>query len=86
MSARFFKIFSGVLLAHLVILSVVWIGFSAPNPRLPAVFTYEGALPAGDGRPAEEVWPKGKTPDKLDFDHFEASYFPHWIELRGPSK
>ncbi len=48
MSARFFKIFSGVFLAHLVVLNVVWVGFSAPFPRPPATFTYEGALPAED--------------------------------------
>ena len=86
MSARFFKIFSGVFLAHLIALSVVWVGFSAPFPRPPATFTYEGALPAEVTGSAEEVWQKGKTPDQFVLDHFEASYFNHWIELRGPTK
>jgi hypothetical protein len=87
MSARFFKIFSGVFLAHLVVLSVVWVGFSAPFPRPPATFIYEGALPVQDtGTGAEDIWQKGKTSDRFDLDHFEASYFNHWIELRGPEK
>jgi hypothetical protein len=87
MSVRFFKIFSGVVLAHLVMLSLVWVGFSAPLPRPPATFIYEGALPAGDtGSPTEEVWQKGKASDQISIDHFEASYFNHWIDLRGPSK
>ena len=87
MSARFFKIFSGVFLVHLVVLSVVWVGFSAPFPRPPAKFTYEGALPAEDAVSGTmEVWPKGKTSDQFVLDHFEASYFNHWIELRDPSK
>ena len=76
MSARFFKIFSGVFLAHLVVLSVVWVGFSAPFPRPPATFTYEGALPAGDtASRAGDVWQKGKTSDPFALDRFEASYF-----------
>ena len=87
MSARFFKIFSGVFLSHLIVLSVVWVGFSAPVPRPPATFTYEGALPAEEtGSEAGDVWQKDKTSDQFVFDHFEASYFNHWITLRDPSK
>jgi len=81
MSARFFKIFSGVFLVHLGVLSVVWVGFSAPFPRPPATFIYEGALPAGDTGSGTEGDPLGFV-----LDHFEASYFNHWIMLRGPSK
>ena len=87
MSVRFFKIFSGVFLAHLVVLSVIWVGFSVPFPRPPATFTYEGALPAEDpGSRPEDAWPKSKTSDQFVFDHLEATYFKHWTELRGPSK
>jgi len=87
MSARFFKIFSGIFLAHCVVLSVVWVGFSAPFPRPPATFTYEGVLPAEDsGSGAEDVWQKSKTSDQFALDHFTASNFNHWITLRGPSK
>ena len=87
MSVRFFKIFSAVLVAHLAVLSIVWVGFSAPLSRPPVIFTYEGALPAQDtGKPSEEVWPQGKASDQFVFDHFEASYFNHWIRLREPSK
>lgn len=87
MSARFFKIFSGVFLAHLVCLSVIWVGFSVPYPRPPATFTYEGALGAGDTASGEEdVWQKGKMSSPFALDHFEASYFNRWIELRDPSK
>ena len=87
MSVRFFKIFSGVFLAHFVLLNVVWVGFSAPGPRPPATFVYEGAQPARDtGNQAQDVRQKGKTSDQFDFDHHEASYFNHWIEMRDPGK
>jgi hypothetical protein len=87
MSAQFYKIFSGVFLAHLIVLSVVWVGFSAPLPRPPAIFTYEGALPAEDtSSGAGEVWQKAKTTEQFILDHSENSYFNHWIELRDPSK
>jgi hypothetical protein len=87
MSARFFKIFLAVCLVHLVSLSAIWVGFSAPNPRPPVTFTYEGGIPAEDtGSRAEDVWPQNKTTDQFVLDHFEASYFNHWIALRDPSK
>ena len=87
MSARFFKIFSGVLLVHLVVLNIVWVGFSAPFPRPPAAFIYEGALPAEDtGSGQKDVWQKSEMSDQFALDHFEASYFNHWITLRDPSK
>ena len=87
MSARFFKILSGVFLAHCLVLSVLWVGFSAPSPRPPVTFTYEGALPAGElGSGTEDVWHKDKASDHFAFDRFEASYFNHWTELRDPSK
>jgi hypothetical protein len=87
MSVRFFKILSGVFLAHVVVLSLVWVGFSAPSPRPPAIFIYEGALPAGDSNESsEEVWQKGKVSDQLVLDHLKAAYLNHWIELRSPDK
>jgi len=87
MSAQFFKILSGVVLAHLLIFSLFWVGFSAPSPRPPATFIYEGALPAEDaGSGSEDVWQKGRIPDQFAVDHFQASYFNHWIMLRDPSK
>jgi len=92
MSAQFFKIFSGVFLAHLVVLSVIWVGFSAPGPRPPATFTYEGALPAedtGGGTEGNLFGSKGTEPltsGQFALDHSEAPYFDHWIELRDPSK
>ena len=87
MSARSFKIFSGVFLAHLVALNIIWVGFSVPFPRPPATFTYEGALPLqGAESGAEDVWQKGKTSGQFVLDRFTASRFNHWIELRGPSK
>ncbi len=82
MSARSFKVFTGVLLAHLVGLSAVWVGFSVPFPRPPATFTYQGALPAQDtGGGAGPL-----TSNQFVLDHFEASYFNHWTTLREPSK
>jgi len=85
MLARFFRIFVGVLLAHLVLLNVIWVGFSAPASRLPVTFTYQGALPAGDAATAD-VWQKNRTSDQFIIDHPGAAYFNHWIEIRGPSK
>ena len=87
MSVRFFKIFAGGFLAHLVVLNLVWVGFSAPNPRPAATFIFQGVLPLQDaGGQTEDVWQKGKASDQFDFDPREASYFNHWIEIRGPSK
>ena len=87
MSAPFFKIFSGVVLAHLVVLNIIWVGFSSPYPRPPVTFTYMGALPAEDAVSGpEDVWQKAKTSDQVALDHFDASYFDHWIELRAPSR
>ena len=87
MSVRFFKIFIGVFLVHLVVLNLVWVGFSVPNPRFPATFIYQGALPAQDsGGVPEDVGPNGKTSDQFALDPREASYFDHWIEIRNPSK
>jgi hypothetical protein len=92
MSARFFKIFSGVFAAHLVVLSVVWVGFSAPAPRPPATFTYEGALPVGDtgsraeGGAFDREGTGPLTSDQVAFDHLDSSSFNHWIKLRDLSK
>jgi hypothetical protein len=84
---NFIKIFVGVLLAHLIVLNVVWVGFSAPLPRPPATFIYEGALGVQEtGSGQEEVWQKGNAFGQFVFDHPEASYFNHWIEIRDPSK
>ncbi len=87
MSVRFFKVFTGVFIFHLVGAGLVWVGFSAPVPKPPAVFIYEGEFPAGDsGSRPEEAWPKGKASDQFAVDRLEASYFNHWIRLREPSK
>ena len=87
MSVRFFKILSGVIGAHLVIVSLVWVGFSAPFPRPPATFTFQGALPAQDaGSVSEEEWQHANAPDQFVLEHGRASLFNHWIKLRGPSK
>jgi hypothetical protein len=83
MSAQFFKILSGVLVFHLALVNIIWVGFSAPLPRPPATFTYEGVLPAED---SGDVWPKAKIGGRVDVDHFKASYFNHWIQLRDPSR
>jgi len=87
MSAQFFKIFLGVFLAHVIVLSVVWVGFSAPFPRPPAAFIYEGALPANDaGNGTEGVLKKEKISEHFALDHAETSYLNHWTTLRVPSK
>jgi hypothetical protein len=87
MSAQFFKIFAGVLAAHLAGLSIIWVGFSAPAPRPPAVFMYQGELPLESaGSPAGELAQKGKMPDQFVLDHQDASYSNQWTRLREPSK
>lgn len=88
MSARFFKIFLIVFLAHMVILSVLWVGFPVPPARDVAAFIYEGALPASQDsvNPVSDVGHNPKTSGPVYFDRFEAAYFNHWIELRDPSK
>ena len=87
MSAQFFKIFLGVLAVHLTVLSIIWIGFSAPFPRPPARFTYEGARPAEDaGAGQEDVWPTDRSSDQFTVDHMGTARFNQWIELRVPTK
>ena len=88
MSARSFKIFIAVCVVHLALLNIVWVGFSAPYPRPPATFTYEGALPAEDtgGRVEEDAWRQNKTNDQFVLGRFEASHFNHWIMLRDSSR
>ena len=76
-----------MLLAHLVFLNLIWVGFSAPYPRPPATFTYQGALPAQDTlSPNGEIWQLDKKIDRLLPSHFEASNLNHWVKLREPSK
>ncbi len=86
MSARFFKILALVAGAHLVLLFVIWIGFPIPYPRPPATFTYAGALPAPYSGQAREIWPKGDALVPSELDHFDASGFKNWIELRDLAK
>jgi len=87
MSARFFKILLGVCLVHLILLSVVWVGFSAPLSRPPATFTYEGALPSEDTASREkDLWQKSENSDQVTLDHSEAQFFNRWTKLRDPSK
>ena len=82
MSVRFYKIFAGVFLAHLIVLSVIWVGFSAPFPRPPATFTYEGALPAedaGSGAEASSIVAGRKqgplVSGEFALNRFDASHF-----------
>jgi hypothetical protein len=87
MSAQFFKIFSGVLLVHATVLSVVWVGFSAPRPRPAAAFTYEGALPAQEAiRLPKENLPQEPMAGQFDLDRFQAPYFNHWMQIKGNSR
>ena len=87
MSARFFKIISGVTVAHLVVLIVVWVGFSAPLPRPPVTFYYGGVASVEDTEsPQEDAWQKGNVPDQLTLDHPDASYSNQWVSLRAPSR
>ncbi|MBF0503753.1 MAG: hypothetical protein HQL14_01505 [Candidatus Omnitrophica bacterium] len=59
-----------------------------PQARSAATFIYEGALPLSQGsnNGISSVGEDLKTLDQVLFDHFEASYFNRWIELRNPSK
>jgi len=88
MSARYFKIFLAVLGAHIIILSVVWVGFPVPSARIASAFIYERALPdfQDNGSAVSDAGQNPKASNPVYFDSFEASYFNHWIELRNPSK
>ena len=62
-------------------------GFSVPFPRLPATFTYEGALPVGEVSNSQgDTWQSTKNLEQVVIDHQGASYSNHWIILRDPSK
>ncbi len=67
-------------------LQMVWVGFSAPAPRLPATFTYEGALAALDSGASKETWPVPQGLTKPVADGLGQAYVNHWVEIRGPSK
>jgi len=82
MSVRSFKIFSLVSAAHIIIFSVVWVGFTAPPPRPGVIYTYEGALPGQETE--SENWQSGKS-DKFLFNHLGSS-FDHWARFRDPAK
>lgn len=70
-----------------MVISLVWVGFSAPLPRPPATFIFEGELPLEDnGSGAEDAWQKGKASEKFTVDHIQASNLNQWIRLRDPSK
>ncbi len=87
MSARSFKIFLGVFLAHIILLNIVWVGFSAPGPRPPARFIYQGALPAEvSGSGQEDEWQNSKAADQFAVEHQDVSYSDRWTGLRDPSK
>jgi len=87
MSARFYKILVTVFLAHLFVLNLIWVGFSAPFPKPPANFIFEGALASQDTFSVQEdVWQKGSAPDLLAVDHHESSYLDNWHTLREPTK
>jgi len=79
MSVRFYKILCIVFLAHLVALNFIWVGFSAPGPRPPARFTYEGALPLENGA-TEDAWHGNTT--KLILDQPETAYSNQWATMR----
>lgn len=83
MSARSFKIYALVATAHILVFSLVWIGFTAPNPRPAVIYTYEGALPLEE-MATGETWQK-RNSEKLVFDHLEKNYDP-WVQSREPSK
>jgi len=87
MSARFYKIFAAVLVLHLGLISVVWVGFPAPLPRPPARFTYEGALPADEAAPADSEQQQALP---QEFNQFtpgaEDALSARWIKLRGLTK
>jgi len=68
-------------------LYVVWVGFSAPFPRPPATFTYQGAfsaqnIPSG----TMDEWQEDKGSDHFTYDHPDTSFLDHWARIRGPSK
>lgn len=82
MSVRFFKIFAGVLMAHIILLSLIWVGFTVPLPRPPAEFTYEGTFSAQEATGVEDIWAKSKTSDQFILDHAQVS--DDWTALREP--
>ena len=88
MSVRFFRILLCVLCAHVVIFSVVWIGFPTPGLRPHAIFTYEGALPAEENNNgSEDLLQQGRMFDKIIVDHLNKVSDPdRWVEIRNPTK
>lgn len=80
-STNLAQIFSCVFIFHLIVLSLVWVGFSAPNPRLPATFIYAGAMPAEDTGSGTEM-----SADQFTIDHVKSPDLNQWTKLRELSK
>jgi hypothetical protein len=86
MSVQFYKILSVVLLLHVAVLSLVWVGFYVPLPRLQAAYIYEGALPAGTPvSTTGEAWAQEKS-DQWALDRRGSTLAGHWEDLLKPSK
>ncbi len=83
MSARLIKVSLAVVLFHIVLLSVCWIGFPVPKPKAQVDFIYVGGSVDEDGGAVSAQMPNSK---KFDFDRFDATAFGPWMKLRTIDK
>ena len=86
MSVRLIKISALVLISHVILFSVVLIGFPIPAPKLGAEFIYAGQLVADEAADAEALDGSAPALQWIEFDHFDAPTFKPWVKLRGLNK
>lgn len=85
MSARLIKIGLIIGFVHVVVLSLVWIGFPVPLSKPGADFVYVGALVSqGNGKVTAST--KGMGMKQVEFDQFDAPTYGPWLKLRAVSK
>lgn len=85
MSARLIKILVAVCLLHVIILSVLWVGFPVPLPKPQVDFVYVGgSVEEGSNRSAAQS--PASVAQGFDFDHFDAPTFAPWMNLRMVDK
>lgn len=76
------------MFVHVLVLSLIWVGFSIPAPQVGSLFFYLGeemtSLPLGleNGVKVDQ----GKVVDSLVVDEPSSAFFKPWIKMRELNK
>ena len=83
MKLKFFLIAAVI---HVLVISVVWVGFSVPLPRNEVMFFYNGSLASGGEIGQESRGPKEGDHQKILWKTREAAFFAPWLQMRDLDK